>query len=123
MKKITWLLLCLFVCIGIVSAQTTRVTGIVTSASDGEPIIGATVMVKGTTTGTVTDFDGAFDLNAPTSATTLIVSYVGMASQEVPIRPNVHVALQQDTQNLDEIVVVGYGTQRKKRRYQFYFTN
>ena len=66
MKKLTYLLLCLFfVGIGLANAQTRTVTGTVISAEDGEPVIGASVIVKGTTTGTVTDFDGAFNLEVP----------------------------------------------------------
>ena len=60
MKKLTYLLLCLVLGIGLATAQTRKVTGTVISAEDSEPIIGASVIVKGTTTGTVTDFDGAF---------------------------------------------------------------
>lgn len=72
MKRLTYLLLCLIMGIGLVTAQTKEVTGTVVSAEDGEPIIGATVMVKGTTTGTVTDFNGAFNLNVPSSARTMV---------------------------------------------------
>jgi TonB-linked SusC/RagA family outer membrane protein len=114
MKKLTYLLICLIAGIGMIFAQTTRVTGKVTSSDDGEPIIGASVMVKGTTIGDVTDINGEFAINVPTSARTLIISYVGMITQEVGVRPNVVVNLVSDTQNLDEVIVVGYGTQRKK---------
>ena len=65
MKKLTYLLLCLVLGIGLATAQTRKVTGTVISAEDSEPIIGASVIVKGTTTGTVTDFDGAFSLRLP----------------------------------------------------------
>ena len=71
MKKLTYLLLCLVLGIGLATAQTRKVTGTVISAEDSEPIIGASVIVKGTTTGTVTDFDGAFSLDVPSSAKTL----------------------------------------------------
>lgn len=64
------------------NAQTTKVTGTVISAEDNEPIIGASIVVKGTTIGTVTDFNGAFSLDVPSSAKTLVVSFVGMKSQE-----------------------------------------
>ncbi|WP_293716621.1 TonB-dependent receptor [uncultured Parabacteroides sp.] len=114
MKRIIYLFICLFIGIGLVSAQTTRVTGLVTSADDSDPIAGATVMVKGTSLGTVTDHEGLFDLNVPTTAKTLVFSYLGMVPQEVAVQPKIHVTLATDTQNLDEIVVVGYGTQRKK---------
>jgi TonB-linked SusC/RagA family outer membrane protein len=114
MKRIIYLLLCLFTGMGLVSAQTTRVTGTVISADDGEPIIGASIVVKGTAIGTVTDLDGAFTLNVPGDAQTLTISYVGMIQQDVAVKPVLNILLQSDTQNLEEIVVVGYGTQRKR---------
>ncbi|MDR1403443.1 MAG: carboxypeptidase-like regulatory domain-containing protein, partial [Tannerellaceae bacterium] len=105
MKKLTYLLFCLFSGIGLVTAQTTQITGTVISADDGEPIIGASVIVKGTTIGTVTDFDGGFNLSVPSSARTLVISYVGMVAQEVSVQSVVNVRLQSDTQRLDEVVV------------------
>ncbi|MDR1557556.1 MAG: TonB-dependent receptor [Tannerellaceae bacterium] len=114
MKKIVYLLLCLLTGMGLASAQTTRVTGTVVSADDGEPVIGASIVVKGTSIGTITDIDGAFTLNVPNDVKTLTVSYVGMLAQEVGVRPTLNILLQSDTQNLEEIVVVGYGTQRKR---------
>ncbi|MDR0430425.1 MAG: TonB-dependent receptor [Tannerellaceae bacterium] len=113
MKKLTYLLLCLFLGIGLVTAQTTQVTGAVTSADDGEPIIGASVIVKGTTTGTVTDIDGNFSLSVPSSSKTLVVSYVGMVSKEIPVQSTVNVELESDVQKLGEIIVTGYGVTRK----------
>ncbi len=70
MKKLTYLLLCLVLGIGLATAQTREVTGTVISAESSEPIIGASVIVKSTITGTVTDFDGAFSLDVPSSAKT-----------------------------------------------------
>lgn len=113
MKKLSFLLLCIFVCIGLISAQTTTVRGVVISADDNEPIIGASILVKGTTVGTVTDFDGAFTLNVPNSAQTLVISYIGMTTQEVAVAPNLRVVLSSDTQDLDEVIVVAYGTVKK----------
>jgi TonB-linked SusC/RagA family outer membrane protein len=92
------------------------VTGSVTSADDNEPIVGATVMLKGTRTGTVTDLNGAFSLDVPASAKALSVSYVGMITQEVAVAPNVIVRLQTDTQNLEEVIVVAYGTVRREAK-------
>ncbi|MDR0796678.1 MAG: TonB-dependent receptor, partial [Tannerella sp.] len=113
MKRITFLLMCLLLSIGLVSAQS-RVTGVVISAEDGGPVIGASVVVKGATgTGTVTDIAGNFTLNVPSGSTTLIVSYIGMITQEAPVSANMRIALHSDLQQLDEVVVVGYGTQRK----------
>jgi TonB-linked SusC/RagA family outer membrane protein len=114
MEKLTNLFLCLFLAgTGWVNAQTTQVTGVVTSAEDGEPVIGATVMVKGASTGTVTDFDGKFSLSAPASATTLTVSFVGMMTQEVKIAPNLRISLSPSAEMLDEVMVVAYGTAKK----------
>ena len=75
MKRLTFLLFCLLLGIGMANAQTTKVTGTVISAEDNEPIIGASIVVKGTTIGTVTDFNGAFSLDVPSSAKTLVVSF------------------------------------------------
>ncbi|GHU76730.1 SusC/RagA family TonB-linked outer membrane protein [Bacteroidia bacterium] len=115
MNKLSYLLFCLFLGIGLVSAQTTRVTGTVISADDNEPIIGASVMVRGTTIGTVTDINGAFTLNVPSDAKTLSISYVGMVSQEVPVKPTLHILLQSDAQKLGEIVVTAMGISKEKK--------
>lgn len=95
------------------SAQS-KVTGQVTDGT-GEPIIGATVMVKGSTTGSVTDIDGNFTVQNVPDKATLVISYIGFVSQEVgvPASGVVNVKLREDNKLLDEIVVVGYGTQRK----------
>ena len=82
--------------------------------SDGEPIIGANIIIKGTNTGTVTDYDGNFSLNIADNAV-LRVSYIGYLEQEVPTqgKNRIDVVLKEDTQTLDELVVVGYGTMKK----------
>ena len=100
------------VCSTVAMAQG-KVTGTVVDAS-GEPIIGASVMVKGTSTGTVTDFDGNFTLDAPQNAT-LVISYVGYRTQNLAVdgKSQFNVTLDEDKQLLDEVVVVGYGVQRK----------
>ena len=95
------------------NAQTTKVTGTVISAEDNEPIIGASIVVKGTTIGTVTDFNGAFSLDVPSSAKTLVVSFVGMKAQEIGVKPKVNVVLEGDNQMLDEVMIVAYGTAKK----------
>lgn len=99
--------------VAIVQQARRIVTGSVKDAA-GEFIIGANVMVKGTTTGTVTDLDGNFSIEAPQGAV-LLISYIGYLEQEVQAKGNqpVVVVLREDTQNLDEVVVVGYGTQKK----------
>lgn len=99
--------------IGSISQQKT-INGKVLDAT-GEPIIGANVIVKGTTNGTITDLDGNFTLNVP-SECVLQVSYIGFNTQEVKVTSttnNLTVSLKEDTETLDEVVVVGYGTQKK----------
>jgi TonB-linked SusC/RagA family outer membrane protein len=97
------------------SAQNKSIKGLIISAEDGEPIVGAAVMVKGTSTGTVTSIDGDFTLQVPESAATLIVSYVGMLTQEVPITPVMNIRLSADTQILDEVVVTAMGISKEKK--------
>ena len=95
------------------SQKTKKITGTVTDTK-GEPVIGASVLVKGAGTGTVTDVDGNFTLDAPTDAL-LAVSYIGYKTQEVKVgnKNSYSIQLQDDTEVLDEVVVVGYGVQKK----------
>lgn len=95
-------------------AQEITITGTVTSVTDNEPLIGATVTVKGTVTGTATDIDGKYSITAAPDAT-LILSYTGFAPIEVPVnnRTLIDVSLDFDSEVLEEVVVVGYGTQKK----------
>lgn len=94
------------------SAQNKLVVGKVVDSSN-EPIIGASVLEKGTTTGTITNLDGIFELNVPLGKT-LIISYIGYQPQEVKVTgTNLVVTLKEDTKTLDEVVVVGYGVQKK----------
>jgi TonB-linked SusC/RagA family outer membrane protein len=95
-------------------AQGLQVKGVVTSADDGQPIPGVSVVVKGTTTGMITDLDGKYSVNAPGNST-LIFSFVGMKSQEIPVtgRTSINVVLASEQTDIDEVVVVGYGTQKK----------
>ena len=113
--KLMMLLACLFMGASLVTAQVSKVTGLVIGAEDGEPVIGATVAVKGVPTlGAITDLDGKFVIeNLPSSAKTLIVSYVGMTTQEVTIHPYVKVHMQSDEEVLEEVMVVAYGTAKK----------
>ena len=86
MKRLCVFLACLvFVGVNYLQAQTVQITGTVTSAEDGMPIPGASVQVKGTTIGTSTDASGKYSLSVPTNATTLVVSFVGLKTQEVAI--------------------------------------
>jgi TonB-linked SusC/RagA family outer membrane protein len=99
---------------GGVVQQANTVTGLVLNEEDGEPVIGASILVKGTSLGTVTDVDGKFTLaNIPPSAKVLQVSYIGMQMQEIPVSPVVRVFLKPDVQQLDEVMVVAYGTTKK----------
>lgn len=113
-RKLMLLLTCLFVGIGLVTAQITKVTGTVISEEDGLPVVGASILVKGTAVGTVTDMDGKFQLpNIPSSAKTLVISFIGMQSQELPIKQTMNVILKPDTETLEEVVVLGYGSGKK----------
>ncbi len=114
MKKLTLFLIAIMTCLG-VSAQNVSVSGTVVSAADGEPLIGASVMVKGSSTGTATDIDGNFNLQAP-DGKTLVISYVGYTAQELKVNgamSGIEIRLVEDSQVLDDVVVVGYGTQKK----------
>ena len=96
------------------SAQTQTVKGVVTSAVDGEPLIGATVMVKETKAGTVTDFDGNFTTKIA-KGQTLVISYIGYETKNIKYtgQATINVALENDASTLDEIVVVGYGVMKR----------
>ena len=117
-KRVLFLLACIFMGIGMATAQTSDITGIVYSDSDGEPVIGASVWViqEGTTLGASTDIEGKFTIaNVPASATLLRVSYVGMATQEVKIQrgKTMKIVMVEDGVSLDEVMVVAYGTAKK----------
>jgi hypothetical protein len=94
--------------------QKTSVSGVIKD-STGEPVIGASVVEKGTTNGTITDLDGKYTLRVAPGAT-LVVSYIGYKAQEIKVaqRKQIDVTLAEDTEVLEEVVVVGYGTMRKK---------
>ena len=111
-KRIMTFVACLFLSIGMALAQS-RISGKVTSAEDGHPVVGATVKVVGQkNTGTVTDVDGNFTLNVPAGAK-IEISYIGMLSKTVKAGNNMDILLESDQQNLDEVMVVAYGTQKK----------
>ena len=92
-------------------AQQITVKGIVKDTT-GEPVIGANVVVKGTTTGTITDFDGNFQLSAK-QGDIIVVSFIGYQPQELPVAAQMNVILKDDTEILDEVVVIGYGQVKK----------
>lgn len=115
-KRIHLFLLAL--AIGVIqgAAQVTTVRGIVTTEEEGEPVIGASVIVKGTSLGTVTDVNGRFELSGfPPSATRLLISYISLMAKEVAIAPQVSVTLKSDTHLLDEVVVTALGISREKK--------
>lgn len=115
MRKLTFLFACLFfVGVSVVLAQTS-ISGKVISADNGEEIVGATVMVKGTTTGTITNVNGNFTISLPGTNKTLVVSYVGMKTVEVQAAPNMVVRMESDTELLEEVVVTALGISREKK--------
>ena len=108
-------LLLFFICFsaGIISGQTRTVRGTVTE-ENGDPIIGCYVMVKGTSIGTTTDFDGNFNLNVPNDTQTLTFSSVGMEAKELPVQDVMNVKLSVDSQQLEEVVITGIGRMDKR---------
>jgi len=111
-RAIASLMMCVFA-VGFAFAQQT-VSGVVVDKTN-EPIIGASVMVKGTTVGTITNYDGEYTLTIPNDAKLLVFSYIGMKTKEVAAKGGIlNVILEDATQDLDEVVVVGYGVQKKR---------
>ena len=108
------LFLLTFFCFTLMSYGQTNVTGKVTD-SKGEALIGVNVKIKGTQQGTITDIDGLFRLSVANTNQVLELSYVGYRTQEIPLKgkTSLNITLQEDTELLDEVVVVGYGTQKK----------
>lgn len=116
MKKFVLLLTALLVSVSLAMAQSRVVKGVVTSAEDGEPVIGASVVLKtDKTRGTTTDFDGKFRLEVPASAKTLLVSFMGMKTEEVAITSgDLKIVLSSDSKVMEEVIVTGYSTTSKK---------
>lgn len=118
MKRLCVFLACLvLVGVNLLQAQTVRITGTVTSSEDGMPIPGVSVVVKGTTTGGITNVDGKYELNVAASAQTLVFSFVGMKTQEEVIggRAVIDVVLQSESLTVDEVVVTALGISRTKK--------
>lgn len=111
------MLTCLCMSIGLMMAQTSTVRGIVVSQEDGQPVVGASVLVVGTSQGSVTDVDGKFSItNVPNSAKTLRVSFIGMVSKEVAIKKgDMRIVLESDAELLDEVVVTAMGITRSEK--------
>ena len=110
MKKIFTLLALCLLSLSMVAQK--QVSGLVTD-SKNEPVIGASVQVKGTSIGTITDYDGEFLIDVPADATTLVISFIGMQTQEVAIKDRVLVTLSEATEMIQEVVVTGYGNVSK----------
>ncbi|GHV51076.1 SusC/RagA family TonB-linked outer membrane protein [Bacteroidia bacterium] len=115
-KRIVGILaLLLLLCTGTISAQNVTVSGTVTDANN-EPLIGVAVQLKGTTVGTVTDIDGKYSIAVSGNQAVLVFSYIGYLSQETAVgsQRTINVTMKDGTQNLEEVVVIGYGTMKKK---------
>ena len=116
MRKKIFLLACLLlVSVGWASAQSRSISGKVVSAEDGEAIIGATILVKGTTTGTISDINGAFNVTVPSESSVLVVSFIGTKTVEVAARNGMVVRLEAAVSELGEIVVTALGITKEKR--------
>ncbi len=113
LHKICIIFICMLSSLNIVAQDQKKVTGVITDLK-GEPIIGASVVAKGTTTATISDIDGTFSLDVSNNPV-LTISYIGYISQEVPTlgKSDLKIILKEDSKILDEIVVVGYGVMRK----------
>ncbi len=110
-KRLMMFIACLLLSMGVALAQT-QVSGTVTSSDDGQPVVGASIRVLGTKTGTVTDIDGNFSISAPSDAR-LEISYIGMVSKTVKAGRNLKIVMDPDSKALDEVMVVAYGTAKK----------
>lgn len=114
MKKICYSVLMTLAFAFTAYAQNTTVSGTVKSSVDGLPLIGVNVIVKDTSTGAVSDFDGNFTITNVQPNSTLVFTYIGFQTKELTASANMNVSLDEDNETLDEIVVIGYGTQKKK---------
>lgn len=113
-KQVIFFLMCLFIVIGHLSAQVTKMSGIVLSQEDESPVVGASVLIQGTTRGTITDVDGKFILDHIQPADKkIVVSFIGMKTQAVDIKPFVKVVLVTESEMMDEVMVVAYGTAKR----------
>lgn len=121
MKRIAMFLAFFVLSIHLILAQTVQITGTITSKEDGQPLPGASILVKGTTIGTTTDFNGKYTLNVPADAQTLVISFVGMKQMEVAIegRQVIEVNLESETVGLEEVVVTGYGVTRSQKSLSY----
>ncbi len=114
MKKLIMILTCIIASVGLSVAQTTRVSGTILDDT-GETVIGASVVAKGTTVGTVTDIDGNFSLNIPSDKKTLVISLIGMKTKEVAAGTNLKIIMENDSKLMDEVVVTAMGISRDEK--------
>ena len=116
MRKTIWLFTSMLIFLSMSMGAQQIVRGTVTTMEDGQPVIGATILVKGTGIGTISDFDGTYEVSVPGEDAVIIYSYIGMKSQEISVGTQsvIDVILGQDAQILEEVVVIGYGIQKKK---------
>lgn len=115
MKNFMLFLMTLFLSCHVMAQQTT-ITGTITDGADGSPLIGANVLVKGTGTGSIADINGNFSVSVPAGKNVLVISCIGYKQQEITLKPGqkvVNVVMKEDSELLDEVVVVGYGTMKK----------
>jgi len=116
MRRLTFLMACLFlVGLGLVNAQSKSVSGKVISSEDGQPVIGATILVKGTTVGTITNTEGVFKITLPGNAKEFVVSYVGMKTVQVEAKNNLIITLASEDNLFNEVVVTAMGITRQKK--------
>jgi TonB-linked SusC/RagA family outer membrane protein len=112
-KKLTLIIVGVSMSAGFVFAQNKQVTGLIKD-DVGEPVVGASVVVKGTNVGVLTDSEGKFLLNVPETATVIVVSYIGMKEKTADIAPYLEITMEADVSALDEVIVVAYGTTTRK---------
>lgn len=115
-KKLVFILMSLLFVVGAYAQRMVTVQGVVTDATFKEPVIGANIVVKGTTLGTICDVDGKYVLENVPADGTLVFSFIGMKTVEVKVdgKTTVNVELSDDVQKLEDVVVIGYGTSKAK---------
>ena len=124
MKKVALIVALFLIGLQVLFAQTKEITGTVTSSDDGSTIPGVSVMIKGTTLGTITNIDGVFTLQAPDDAEVIVFTFVGMQTQEIPIGSNTvfNVAMEPEDIALGEVVVTALGINNRNARQVVYAT-
>ena len=114
MKRIIYSFLLIALCSSFAFSQTFSVAGTVKSSVDNMPLPGVNVVVKNTSNGTVTDFDGNFSMSDVPLNSVLVFTYLGFETQELPANSNMSVAMMEDNEALDEVILIGYGSKSKK---------